>query len=76
MDISDEETSPQFDRQMEEMRRQNLTSELIRKTVELITCDIIKSVENDVKRVSLFSKARYRSAFDLFGFVTLNINSE
>ena len=52
MDISDEETSPQFDSQMEEMRRQNLTSELIRKTVELITCDLIKSVENDVKRVS------------------------
>ena len=61
MDISDEETSPQFDSQMEEMRRQNLTSELIRKTVELITCDLIKSVENDVKRVSFTFLAKYDS---------------
>ena len=52
MEISDEETTPQFDHQMEELRRQALKNELIRKTVELITCDLIKSVENDVKRVS------------------------
>ena len=51
MDISDDETTAQFDLQLEEIRRQNLASELIRKTVELITCDLIKSVENDVKRV-------------------------
>ena len=53
MEISDEETTPQFDSQMEELRRQALKNELIRKTVELITCDLIKSVENDVKRVSI-----------------------
>ena len=54
MDISDDESTAQYDQQLEEIRRQNLTSELIRKTVELITHDLIKSVENDVKRVSFF----------------------
>jgi len=55
MDISDDETTAQFDLQLEEIRRQNLASELIRKTVELITCDLIKSVENDVKRIGMSS---------------------